>query len=147
MTSLIARNPCFLDIPPAHFEGDLTENDLPFEESQPRGSSCWGNFKLVFFTVTLIAPVRCILCCLLLLLVCLISKIVTLQKITLESPLSLWQQLLCRLMMLLMRIHFFIGGYYYIPVKGQLDSRARIIVMNHVSMFDVFFLQFARPWS
>jgi len=133
-------------IPPSVNVEDTTR-DYPFEESWPRGSFLWGNFKLIFFTITLIAPIRLILSVILCLLAILLGWIMNLGRPDLERPLSCWQKALSRLVVLSFRLMLFISGYYYIPVNGHIDPRARIVVMNHVSRFDTFYYQFIGLWS
>jgi len=119
----------------------------PFLDPLPAKGSCWGTFKLIFFTVTFIAPIRLLLCCVCLLFVVLISQIVALGNTNSNEPLSCWQKGFKFVVFVIMRVIIFILGYYYIPINGKLDPAARIVVGNHVSAIDGAVVCWVAFWS
>jgi len=133
---------------PKHiFRVESLQAGNPFLDPLPAKGSCWGTFKLIFFTVTFIAPIRLFLCGVCLLFVVLISLIVTLGHTNSNEPLSCWQKGFKVVVLVIVRGIIFILGYYWIPINGKLDPSARIVVGNHVSAIDGALVCWMACWS
>lgn len=95
--------------------------------------------KEVFFMVTLIAPLRFLLVCVLVLLALACSLLATVgldASTVYDKPYPLWRRRLLTPIAYLCRAALFVMGFYHIKVTGAPAPDAPFIVCNHVSVFD-----------
>lgn len=109
----------------------------PFRSRTPMGF--YEISKTIFFTVTLLAPLRCILCILLLLSMWPDILVASCGHKP-DRPLGCIRRAATSIIRFKMRLTLFVLGVYYIPTydrnpKGY-KKTANIIVANHVSLLD-----------
>ncbi|EER09956.1 conserved hypothetical protein [Perkinsus marinus ATCC 50983] len=134
--------------------GELND---PFEfDTRPRYTNAflplteyttYEKFKVILFTVTLIAPLRILIIVFLLCIGVGLAEIAALglppidDAMELQPPInSRWRRFIVFLMRIGMRWIMFLAGFYWVHVEGSYDQRARIIISTHHSIWDTIYL-------
>jgi 1-acyl-sn-glycerol-3-phosphate acyltransferase len=100
--------------------------------------NAWGVTKILFATVTLVAPLKFISIFLLLLIGWGLAKIalIGIEQPAIAEPLIGWRSLVLYPIRFGVRLIMFIAGFVYVAVEGSPDDRAKVFVATHQSIWD-----------
>ncbi len=134
---------------------DPSENHPnPFETLTPLETSKWEKIKVVFFTVTLIAPLRLALFVLISFSSSLVAGWLMRWGLSNMKSRSFLPRFVRFLGACVIRLLLFIAGFYWINTNNfdkavftnnKAGGPVRIIVANHTSIWDAFFLMYFCP--
>jgi lysophosphatidylcholine acyltransferase/lyso-PAF acetyltransferase len=118
----------------------------PFSHALYPTKTCYGLFKIILFTVTLVAPLRLLIYFFLELINVAIACLAGC-GISQTSPRECWRKPLIVWMVLNSRLKLLIFGYYWIPITGKLEKDSRVIIANHVAIVDRMLIKWMCFWN
>eukprot|EP01084_Bolivina_argentea_P125059 221607_1 len=119
----------------------------PFTEGATTIQEYREKLKIIFFTITLIAPIRGLIMFILAVCTAIIAMIGSIglkEEESICSYNSIRGRIIRKLFYFACRSFVFVSGFYYIPIKeingSDLSNKSNILVSNHVTMWDGFIL-------